>query len=308
MADLNNVIISGTNADNMPRGSVAQRPSTPEVGMIRFNTDFNEVEYYNGSNWINPNTGAKAGIGETAATAARDARAIKNARPDAGDGVYWIDLPVVGPRQIYCLMDKRYDGGAWMMVMKATRGNTFEYASSYWTTRNTLNENDLDRGDSDAKFETFNRFEGRDLMATWPDLPGGGGSIPAGDEHVWLQNGFYGDRINLVDFFNSVSIWFIGDARLYPGWSGSNFNFSSQVDIRFYGFNWNGAYDTRWGFGWNENGGGLFPFGNQGSDDVGGGIGFGGRRGTRYSAGDVISCCENVAGFNRSARVEMWIR
>lgn len=307
MADLNNVTITGNNADNLPRGSVSQRPSSPELGMIRFNTDFNEVEYYNGSKWINPNTGAQAGIGQTAESASPNARAIKAANPNAGDGVYWIDLPTVGPKQIYCLMDKRYDGGCWMMVMKATRGDTFTYSSSYWTSRNVLNENDTDRSDSDAKFETFNYFEGYDLLATWPDLSGGGGSIPAADEHCWLQNGFYGDRINLVDFFNSVSIWFIGDARLYPGWSGSNFNFSAQEDIRFYGFNWNGAFNSRWGFGWNENGGGLFPFGNQGSDDVGGGIGIDGR-GMFRSAGDRIECCQNVSGFNRSARVEMWIR
>ena len=65
---------------------------------------------------------------------------------------------------------------------------------------------------------------------------------------------------------------------------------------------------SRWGFGWNENGGGLFPNGNEQSPDVAGGIGlsFGGS--VRYSAGDYIGCCQINSGINRSARVEIYIR
>jgi hypothetical protein len=88
--------------------------------------------------------------------------------------------------------------------------------------------------------------------------------------------------------------------------------FSSQVDVRFYGFNYTGGSgsNVRWGFGWNENGGGLYPNGNEGSNDVSGGIGMSGvfTTGINYSAGDQISCCQNVTGINRSARVEIYIR
>lgn len=35
-----------------PAGNTLQRPVTPEPGMIRFNTDTNKFEGYNGTNWI----------------------------------------------------------------------------------------------------------------------------------------------------------------------------------------------------------------------------------------------------------------
>ena len=40
----------GTGAVILPMGGVAQRP-TPYKGQIRYNSDFNYVEYYNGTNW-----------------------------------------------------------------------------------------------------------------------------------------------------------------------------------------------------------------------------------------------------------------
>jgi hypothetical protein len=67
----------------------------------------------------------------------------------------------------------------------------------------------------------------------------------------------------------------------------------------------NSSPRTRWGFGWNENGGGLFPGGNMGSDDVMGGIGM---ANGSYSAGDLVNCCQNRTGINRTARVEVYIR
>ena len=301
MATLKNLTVSSTGADTLPRGTTTQRPGTPLTGMMRYNTSFNETEYYNGTSWINPTTGAIAGLGQTAATAAGSAIEIQKANPAAADGVYWINLPTVGAQQIYCLMDKRYDGGGWMMALKATRGTTFVYSSSYWTTTNVLNETtQLNRNDADAKFHTFNYFQSKDLLAIWPDI-GEGGSIRGLSNWIWLENNFYSDRIALPTFFSSNTRWFIGDAKLSDKWQ--NGVFSSQTDIRFYGFNWNDNLPSRWGFGWNENGGGLFPNGNEGSDDVMGGIGHSGA-----SAGDQINCCADTTGINRSARVEMYVR
>ena len=37
----------------LPGGTTAQRPSSPAVGMIRFNTTTSKFEGYNGSDWIN---------------------------------------------------------------------------------------------------------------------------------------------------------------------------------------------------------------------------------------------------------------
>ena len=247
--------------------------------------------------------------GRSASLAAESCQAILDEGLSTGDGAYWIDLPTSGPTETYCLMDTDFDGGGWMMALKATRGNTFEYDSPYWTTNNTLNPQDLTTNDADAKYQVMNEFHAKDMMAIWPDIQNGG-SIPASTRGwTWLQNDFYGGtRIVPITFWNTVNRYFIGDANLFSGFSSSVF--SSQVDVRFYGYNYRSLQtDTgaRWGFGWNENGGGLFPSGQELSPDASGGIGIEFRTVERYSAGDIYGCCGS-AGLDRSARVELYIR
>ncbi len=52
--------VSGTGSLKMPIGTTAQRPSTPATGMMRFNTDNSQMEFYNGAAWF--------GIGGLSAT------------------------------------------------------------------------------------------------------------------------------------------------------------------------------------------------------------------------------------------------
>lgn len=259
--------------------------------------------------------------GSSAAKAAPSAKYLQNAFGNYNDGSYWINLPYVGPTQIYCLLSTSIDGGGWMMMMKATRGTTFNYTSTYWTAINTLNPSYLNRNDADAKFNSMNYFYAKDMMALWPDISsnygsGNGGSvnlISSYNNWCWLQNNFNnGIRITPVDFFASATKLYYRDASTF---SGKGAPFSSQTDVRFYGYNYtsgNGG-DVRWGFGWNENGGGLYPNGVEGSNDVSGGIGMSGAfatasSGYNYSAGDQITCCQNGRGINRSARVEIYVR
>lgn len=261
--------------------------------------------------------------GTSSVRAAPSAAYIKGRNPAAADGVYWINLPTSGPTQIYCIMNSVYDGGGWMMMMKATTGTTFNYSANYWTTSNVLNPNLTNNGNNDAKFDVMNRFAGKDFMAIWPDI-GNGGSIPASTRGwTWLQNDFYdGTRITPISFFaiNSYTMniggagKFVRDAKTFSGWAPGIF--SSQLDIRFYGFNYQSNpaggrnAKVRWGFGWNENGEGLWPSlsgSMNGTNDVSGGIGMDSGFGN-YSAGDMSLCCSDTTGINRSARVEVYVR
>ncbi len=253
--------------------------------------------------------------GSSAVKAAPNAKYLQNAFGNYNDGVYWINLPYVGPTQIYCLLNTAIDGGGWMMMMKATRGTTFPYASTYWTAVNTLNPTSYSRADGDAKFDAMNYYYAKDMMALWPDIPWNynssttGGSVNTNGSYnnwCWLQNNFNnGIRITPINFFNSSTKFYFGDASSFAG---KGTAFSSQTDVRFYGYNYansGGAANVRWGFGWNENGGGLYPAGDEASNDVSGGIGM---SWGSYSAGDYISCCQNVTGVNRTSRVELYIR
>lgn len=231
---------------------------------------------------------------------------LMDAVPGLSNGVY-----IINNSPTYCLMDNTMNNGGWMLALKATRGETFGYNASYWTTNNTLNPNDTTRDDADAKFHIMNTFAAKDIMAIFPDITVGGCIGNQNYGYVWLQNNFYsGSRISLINLFGSVDRYFIGDANSFCGVD----QFSSQTDVRFYGFNHRsnaGHSKIRWGFGWNENGGGLYPNGNMDSDDVNSGIGtyfnYAGST-TQYSAGDRVGCCSNRTGINRSARVEIYIR
>lgn len=248
--------------------------------------------------------------GLTAASPGISAAQLKADNGYNTNGVYYITLNGTAT-PIYCIMDSNIDGGGWMMAHKATRGNNLNWNWSGWTTVGTLNPADTTRNDADAKFATHDYFAAKDMLALWPDIGQGGCISVSGYPYVWLQNNFYGGtRITPVSFYNTVNRYFIKDSNNFCGIS----QFTTQTDVRFYGYNYvnsPGWAKTRWGFGFNENGGGLFPNGDENSNDVGGGIGmlFSTRvSGADYSAGDALGCCQTQTGINRSARIEVYVR
>jgi hypothetical protein len=301
--------------------------------MIRYNTSSNVPEYYQQSgSWKSL---VNIYDGSTQARAAPSAEYIKALTGTNTDGLYWINLPTVGATQVYCLMNSSANGGGWMLAMKATRGTTFNYSSAYWTAINTLNTGNANRNDGDAKFNVFNYYNARDIMALWPDIGTNGGGLGSNPYNCWswLQNNFYeGLPMTLVNFFNTAGYYntgnpgtgnnygghFRGLAKSSANWG--NGIFSSQDAINFYGFNYKNMQDygtrayVRWGFGWNENGEGDYVNYSTmesseaaGSNDVSGGIGMDSSYGN-YSAGDYIGCCQDSTGINRSARVEIYVR
>jgi hypothetical protein len=207
------------------------------------------------------------------------------------DGVYWIDPDGSGSStsfRAYC--DMTYDGGGWTLLLKATRGTTFNYNASYWTTNNVLNDNDISRNDSDAKYRSFNEMPLTDIMARWPDA----------NDSRWLRESAW-NEVTALTGFNSYANW--GPSLSEPYWGTPSFSYESGINqhgtkLGDLGGSTNGG--ARWGYRTNNEA-------DWTSDDAGGGIGV--RHATyNYSAGDWTSCCAVVTGINRSARVEVYGR
>ena len=56
------------------------------------------------------------------------------------NGYYWINIPVVGPKYIFCRTDPDFFGGGWMLAMRSLfTSKTFNYSSKHWTYNSTLN-------------------------------------------------------------------------------------------------------------------------------------------------------------------------
>jgi len=51
MAELQDTNIESLSSLQLPVGSTAERPNPAEPGMIRFNTNYSSVEFYDGTNW-----------------------------------------------------------------------------------------------------------------------------------------------------------------------------------------------------------------------------------------------------------------
>ena len=235
---------------------------------------------------------------------------IKNSTGTNTNGTYTISLNVAGTltdTQVYCLMDSAISGGGWTLTMKAPRNSTsFPYSSNYWTTANTLNVSNLGNVTTDAtnaKFNTFNYLSGTELLAIFPDAGINGGSV-TGHTYGWTWKTTIpsGPKTPLA-IFSGPAEQFVSDAFTFGGFDTRIW--TRQADIRFYGFNYNGNQKARWGFGWNENGGGLWPNGIRGSDDATGGIGL--YHGS-FSAADGSFCCTMSTGLNRSMSFETYVR
>ena len=251
-------------------------------------------------------------LGQNSLYPAESARIIKAISPTTTtDGIYYIIVNGISTAT-YCLMNNSWNGGGWMMMMKATRGQTFDYNSSYWTGVNTLNPEQTNRNNGDAKFNVMNYAMIKDVLAVWPDVGYTGGSITSPpDSWTWLVNNYYlsGTRATALTGF-SVS----RDSPINPDpitFAGFSYNiWSTQNPSRRHIFGGGSHIGTvnsnfRWGFIFNENAPGDFS-----SSDVGGGIGMRIPYGSNmnYSGGDAITCCQTTTGLNRSMRVELYGR
>lgn len=161
MATFNeNTIIDATDFLTLPRGTTAQRPGSPAIGHLRFNTSFNVAEYWNGTAWIDAESGLRAGLnGSTQALAAPSAEAILAVDPNAPSGDYWIQPSGQTAYKVYCEMSMA--GGAWVLVGAGQAGRADNAAGyrDWWRSG----------GDTDGAYATglrhINRGHGSDI--TW---------------------------------------------------------------------------------------------------------------------------------------------
>jgi hypothetical protein len=267
------------------------------------------TQTYNGQGYFFSGTGLDSAFPQ------ESAKIIKDLTNTNKDGVYYILVNGIST-PVHCLMNDCYDGGGWMMLMKGTRGNTFQYSSNYWTAKNTLNAGDTTRSDADAKYDTFNYTTVKDVLAIWPDIPStsytnpygqNGGSIFVSDGWTWMVNNWNETtRITPFTGFNTargphqntsstLQPYGINNPFRYNGFGSWC---SSQGGAYFHGFNAGGNLPVRWGFVYNN------ETNEYVSSDVVVGIGL---KGLSYSAGDIFNCCGS-AGINRSARFELYGR
>jgi hypothetical protein len=236
--------------------------------------------------------------GLTRERVAPSAKHIRDTYNTTRDGLYWIDLPVVGPTQVYCIMNPQCAGGGWMLAMKGVRGNTFHYDSNHWKTASTLNKVNPSRSEQNAKYDVFNHYKAIDWFAGFPDIPQHTGDISrsAYSGFTWVEHNAVGGRKTLLEVFSSNQrITKTRNPRALTKFNPSVW--SSQNGFQFYGMNYQGGHGhkTRWGFGWNNES-------DERTNDVSGGIGT-----TWASAGDHYGCCGNRAS-NRSMRFELYVR
>lgn len=141
----------------LPAGTTAQRPSSPAVGMIRFNTEELQVEVWNGSSWLQiVRASAGGNNGSTPDKAAANVQELMDAGV-AADGNYYMNIDGTTRRYFvpinshpYYILIGNWGGGAPVFFSNAgaltgqnlnDQGDTtptgnFDYNSTWGFTRN----------------------------------------------------------------------------------------------------------------------------------------------------------------------------
>lgn len=118
----------------LPAGTTAERPASPEEGMIRYNTDTDSPEYYNGTIWAE----MFAMPGMSPLHPAQSADEILSWNPSAQNGYYWIRQIGTTSYQHYCVFNKvsgePIQGGPWTVPLVTGIGSDWSIFSTTGST------------------------------------------------------------------------------------------------------------------------------------------------------------------------------
>ena len=250
------------------------------------------------------------------------------------DGVYNILCNGID-RPTYCIMNRDYDGGGWMLLMKMKHGKTFDFRSPHWTTTTELNALDTNLSiENDAKFPVFNHVGIKDIMVIFMVNNRVGGHLTPAQQTtegakgwVWRCTNWYGEQLaTAITGFNTPRVM-----KNTAGADMSAFNFDrAGIDNKIWSsqnvgkvvFGGHTALQPPSGRGWQTaNDWGTVRFGmvfNNEEDylsndtwcGIGGGFSDAGVNLTRdhgwgpagdFSAGDYFGCC-GTPGMNSPVR------
>jgi len=137
MATLKRTSFNTNESIVLPKGTTAQRPNPASQGMIRYNTDTNATEFYDGTNWIN----ITLPVGTDQANPATSASQIYDDNNDAGDGPYWYQHEGV-TYQAYTKFNW-HQNEHWVAILKVHNRGDMPSGSAYWTNNEPWNWNDF---------------------------------------------------------------------------------------------------------------------------------------------------------------------
>ena len=137
------VTFGSTDAIKLPIGTTAQRP-TGNAGHVRFNSNTNVVEEYNGSRWLTGNY-----PGSSPQNAANSAVEIWQAG-GRGKGFFWLNSPNGGIVQNFCDLDTLDENGQSGWILVAMFPTAQNWRDDGWSTRQSLNPFDLAMNPEDS--------------------------------------------------------------------------------------------------------------------------------------------------------------